>query len=90
MQIDESKTICPHCGQKMKKWKTPDASTWGSPFQYICFNDECGYFVRGWDWTMKTVKANASYRHRYNPENGETGPVPVWSYDALKCDIIED
>ena len=39
---------------------------------------------------MKTMKANASYRHRYNPENGETGPVPVWSYEALKGDIIED
>lgn len=81
---------CPHCGVKMKKWLPPPTSSWGDHFQYVCFNDECSYFKRGWTWMQEKFQANASYRHRYNPLNGETGPLPVWSYDALKNAIIED
>jgi len=81
---------CPHCEVKMKKWKTPADSTWGTAFQWVCFNDECLYFVRGWDHIMETQKVTASYRHRLNPETGTSGPLPVWTYNAHKDRIIED
>ena len=32
----------------------------------------------------------ASYRYRYDPESGETGPLPVWSKDALRSSIIAE
>ena len=89
MKKDE-KPICPHCGEKLKKWTTPSASTWNSEFQYVCFNDKCTYFVNGWKWMMEKYNVNSSYRYRYDPTTGESGPVPVWSYDALKADIIEE
>ncbi|OPX39394.1 MAG: hypothetical protein B1H11_03260 [Desulfobacteraceae bacterium 4484_190.1] len=80
---------CPHCGAEMIKWETPVNSTWSAAFQWVCFNDECPYFIRGWDWMMKSQNVKASYRFRMDPESGGTGPLPVWSYDALKNKIIE-
>jgi hypothetical protein len=84
------KTICPHCGQKMKKWKTPSDSTWGSDFHWVCFNDECPYYVRGWKWMEQQYQQKASYRHSYNPNTEHQGPIPVWSPTALKPGIISE
>jgi hypothetical protein len=89
--MQEDKTICPHCHTKMKKWKIPAFSTWTAEYFYVCFNDECSYFVRGWEHMDKSLQAGCSYRHRYDPETGQTGPLPVWSKEALKdCCLTED
>ena len=87
---DEDPLVCPHCGKKLSKWHCPDVSTWGTEFQYVCFNDECPYFVKGWKWMWDKYEVKSSYRHRYNPSNGETGPLPVWSKDAMKSQIIKE
>jgi len=81
---------CPHCKQRMSKWYTPQDLSWGTPYQYVCFNDECGYYVRGWAWIRDSYNKEASYRHRYNPFSGESGPVPVWSETALRARIMGD
>jgi Ogr/Delta-like zinc finger protein len=81
---------CPHCGQEMKKWKVPVASTWPNEFFYVCFNDTCSYFVQGWDRIWEQTAAKASYRCRLDPDTGKYTPLPVWSSDALKDDIIEE
>lgn len=88
--MSEDKTICPHCGSKMKKWKTPPFTTWSAEFFYVCFNDSCSYFVKGWEHMEKTTAKSISYRHRYDPETGCCGPLPVWSVDACKSGIITD
>ena len=81
---------CPHCGQKMDKWAVPTASTWESEFNYVCFNDECPYFIRGWEWMQEKYQARASYRHCVDPATGTSRPLPVWSLTALKGDIIHN
>jgi len=86
---DEKDLTCPHCDGELSKWETPVASTWGTEYQYVCFNDECPYYVRGWKWMQEKYNVRASYRYRYNPATGEKGPLPVWSPDAMKSEIIE-
>ena len=86
---DTPSTTCPHCKQTMVRWENPEATSWSGKFQYVCFNDECPYFVRGWAWMNERFKVKASYRHRLDPTTGETGPLPVWSKNAMRSGILE-
>jgi len=78
---------CRYCDEPMLQWENPQSSTWSGDFQYVCFNDECSYFVRGWAWMVDHFHVNASYRYRLDPVTLETGPLPVWSKEALKSGI---
>ncbi len=84
---------CPYCGEKMKKWAVPDnpfSFTWDNDFMYICFNDECRYYVRGWDHMYKEGNRGVSYRLMYNPEKDYCSPIPVPSSKSLKDGIIQE
>lgn len=82
---------CPHCGEKMRKWAVPEnpfACTWDNDFLYICFNDDCPYYVRGWDF-MSREGNSGSYRLMYNPEKDTCNPIPVPTPRALRESICE-
>jgi SAM-dependent methyltransferase len=83
---------CPHCGERMLKWAVPDNPfevTWDNDFMYICFNDACPYYVRGWDFMYREGNRVASYRLMYNPEKDCCMPIPVPTPKALRESIIE-
>jgi hypothetical protein len=89
MSSDASYT-CPHCGERLLPWRSPDLTSWGGNVLYVCFNDDCSYFREGWEWMSSQFNVKASYRHRFDPQTGASGPLPVWNRDALKDQIAQD
>jgi SAM-dependent methyltransferase len=83
---------CPHCGERLRKWAVPDTpfgQTWDNAFLYICFNDACPYYVKGWDHMYKEGNRGVSYRLMYNPEKDCCMPIPVPSSNALRESIVD-
>jgi len=70
-------------------WETPPESTWGADIRYVCFNDECPYFIRGWKWMEEKYQQRASYRYCLNPATGKEQPLPVWSNTALRNRVVD-
>jgi hypothetical protein len=68
----------------------PDDATWSEPFFYVCFNDDCSYYKKGWEWMMEKYNQHASYRFAVNPTGGATLMIPVWSDTATREMIEED
>jgi SAM-dependent methyltransferase len=83
---------CPYCGEKLSKWDVPENpfyATWENDHLYICFNDRCDYYVRGWDYMFRNGYGLCSYRFMYDHVNDSCHPVPVQSQKALKEGIVE-
>ena len=81
---------CPHCGSKLKKWRVPVEASWSEDFFFVCFNDDCPYYRKGWEWMKEQYKQNASYRFTINPTTGASTMIPVWSDAATREMIVED
>lgn len=81
---------CPHCGARLAKMSLPPESGYDCDFLYVCFADDCPYFIKGRDWMFEKYHARVSYRYRLNPLTGGDGPIGVWSPTALKDRIIRE
>jgi len=89
-KTENKDTICPYCNKPMTKWIPHMESGWDMEIQYVCFNDECPYYIKGWEWMREQYSQKASYRFRYDPKTGEKGPLPVASSQAHRGGIVED
>jgi hypothetical protein len=80
---------CPHCEAELQAFELPEAGGWDQKFHLACFNNDCAYYRRGWDWMLKHYNAKVSYRYRLDPESGNESPIAVWSETALVDRIIK-
>ncbi|WP_022667590.1 hypothetical protein [Desulfospira joergensenii] len=82
--IEMDKPHCPHCDQEMILWEVPpinfsDGLGWGTPFLFVCFNDECPSYKKGWEHLQETMEAPASYRCINEPGQKNFEYMPVFS-----------
>lgn len=82
--IRMDKPHCPHCEKAMTLWEVPpinfsDGLGWGTPYLFICFNDECPSYRQGWDHLEKTMETPASYRCINEPGQKNFEYMPVFS-----------
>ncbi len=80
---------CPHCGSDLEKWAVPQTpfTQWSSTFQYICFNDTCPHYERGWRAFARQGNAG-SYRFMYDPDSRTCHSMPVPTPTAFRDSIV--
>ncbi|MEZ4603169.1 MAG: hypothetical protein R2861_07125 [Desulfobacterales bacterium] len=66
-KIRTEKPICPNCNKEMDLWEAPpvtfsDGLGWGTPYLYVCFNDECPMYVTAGQSDGKLLPTGRFYR----------------------------
>ena len=93
--LEMEKPHCPHCGQEMKLWEVPpitfsDGLGWGTPFLFLCFNDECPLYLQGWKDMEENYAQRASMRCFNYPGTEQFECMPVFSAMGGQGQIIDD
>jgi hypothetical protein len=89
------KPKCPHCNEEMKLWEAPlinvsDGLGWGSPFLFLCFNDECPLYTQGWKDMEDNFAQRASMRCFNYPGTNQFECMPVFSSMGGQGQIIDE
>ncbi len=89
------KPLCPHCHTEMSLWETPpinfsDGLGWGSPYLFVCFNDECTLYQEGWNNIEENYGHTASYRCMKYPDSDGFECMPVFSPQGARGQVIDD
>jgi hypothetical protein len=76
-------------------WEVPpfsfsDGLGWGTPYLFICFNDECSLYVQGWDNMEENYGQISSYRCMNYPGTKQFECIPVFSPIGGTGQIIDE
>ncbi len=93
--LDMERPLCPHCKQQMSLWEVPqivcgDGLGWGTPYLFVCFNDECPSFKKGWNEIQETMEHVASYRCINSPGCDNFEYMPVFSSIGGTGQMLDD
>lgn len=86
---------CPHCDKNMSIWQVPefafgDGLGWGSPYLFVCFNDDCPAYKSGWENIRGSFAHNASYRCMTYPDASQFEFIPVFSPEGGTGQLVSE
>jgi SAM-dependent methyltransferase len=81
---------CPHCGSRLSRWAVPQTpfTEWDTEHMYVCFDDGCPYYRRGWGAMHRQGNPGFSHRFMFDPDRRVCTSVPVHSPWALRDGIV--
>ena len=90
----EEKHYCPHCSGDLSLCHAPpvhvgDGLGWGSEYLFICLNDTCPLFVKGWDYIANQYGHVGSYRYMELPNSKENYTMMVVTKDAFTGSVVD-
>ena len=90
----EEKHYCPHCSGDLKLCHAPpvhvgDGLGWGSEFLFVCLNDECPLFIKGWEYIENQYGHVGSYRYMEIPDSKESYNMMVVGKDAFTGSLVD-
>lgn len=90
----EEKHYCPHCSGDLKLCHAPpvhvgDGLGWGSEFLFVCLNDECPLFIKGWEYIENQYGHVGSYRYMEIPNSKESYNMMVVGKDAFTGSLVD-
>lgn len=93
--LDKPKPVCPKCQTEMNLWEVPpihmgDGLGWGTPYMYVCFNDNCQVYKDGWQNMEDNFGHTASYRYINYPGTDNFECMPVFGASGAKGQIIDE
>jgi hypothetical protein len=94
LKYAEEKHYCPHCSGDLVLCHAPavhvgDGLGWGTEYLFICLNDSCPLFVKGWDYIANQYGHVGSYRYMEIPNSKETYTMMVAGKDAFTGSIVD-
>ena len=72
-KVKEAPT-CPHCKSVMEQMDSRHLD-WGLPYLWVCFNNNCTFFMKGWKHMMESYGQLVSYRFMIQPDSGTVGVI---------------
>ena len=94
LKYAEEKHYCPHCSGDLVLCHAPavhvgDGLGWGSEYLFVCLNNDCPLFVKGWDYIANQYGHVGSYRYMEIPNSKETYNMMVAGKDAFTGSIVD-
>ncbi|MFP3982282.1 MAG: zinc ribbon domain-containing protein [Desulfurivibrionaceae bacterium] len=88
LKYAEEEHFCPYCNSRLTCCQTPiipvgDGLGWGSEVMFICLNNECPPYVKGWQHIEEQYGHFGSYRHMQLPGEKRGEMMMVGSSEAF-------
>lgn len=93
--LSQEKPKCNACKEEMSLWEVPemaigDGLGWGTPYLYVCFNDDCSTYKGGWDQMFEEFGQKSSYRVMNYPGTSQYELLPVFSHMGGTGQVVTD